>query len=100
MKAMTFKLGNLELSIKVKDQYLNEKFNEKDTMAFINLLSILLYDSAEVHRIAYRQKPTMECFKRMADLRHKEATDLFRQLEKLEYYDDIWSEEEKKDVED
>lgn len=100
MKAMTFKLGNLELSIKAKDPYLNEKYNESDTMAFVNLLSILLDDSAQVHRIAYNQKPTMECFKKMADLRHDEATDLFHQLEKLGYYDDIRGEEEEKDVED
>ena len=100
MKAMTFKLGNLELSIKAKDPYLHDKYNEKDTMNFINLLSILLDDSAQVHRIAYVQKPHLECFNKMADLRHKEATDLFLQLEKLGYYDDIKGEEEKKDAED
>ena len=98
MKAMQFKLGNLELSIKAKDPYLHDKYNEKDTMAFINLLSILLDDSGEVHRIAYQQKPGMECFKKMAALRHEEATDLFYQLEALGYYDDVRG--EKEDAED
>ena len=98
MKAMTFKLGNLELSIKAKDPYLHDKYNEKDTMAFINLLSILLDDSSEINKIAYKERG-LECYKKMAALRHNEATDLFRQLEALGYYNDI-REGEKDDAED
>ena len=98
MKAMNFKLGNLELSIKAKDPYLHDKYNESDTMMFINLLSIILDDSAEIHRLAYKERPNMECYKKMSELRHNEATDLFRQLEALGYYDDI-REGEKDDAE-
>ena len=97
MKAMQFKLGNLELSIKAKDPYLNEKYNEKDTMAFINLLSILLDDSSEIHKIVYKERG-LECYKKMAAFRHEEATDLFHQLEALGYYDDVRG--EKEDAED
>ena len=93
MKAMQFKLGNLELSIKAKDPYLHEKYNEKDTMAFINLLSILLDDSAQIHKIAYRERG-LECYQKMSALRHEEATDLFHQLEVFGYYDDVKGEKD------
>lgn len=86
MKAQIYTIGSLEISIKCRDKMMNDKYNDRDTMYAMNLLSILLDDDSQLHKAAYDHRPDMECFRKMSELRKAEAREIYEQLEALGLY--------------
>ena len=86
MKALVFNIGSLEISIKCKDKMMNDKYNDRDTMYAMNLLSILLDDDAQLYKAAYDHRTDMECFRKISDLRKQEAHEIYEQLEAMGLY--------------
>ena len=86
MKEIKFKVGTYEFSVKARCTVLNDKYNTRDTLYMMNMLSVVLDELAEGYRGAYKQHPEKEYLGRMSEIRQKESDQIFDQLDAMGFY--------------
>lgn len=96
MKEIKFKVGTYEFSVKARCTVLNDKYNTRDTLYMMNMLSVVLDELAEGYRAAYKATPEKEYLGRMAEIRHKESDQIFDQLDAMGFYKEGEPEDDQK----
>lgn len=86
MKEIKFKVGTYDFSVKARCTVLNDKYNTRDTLYMMNMLSVVLDELAEGYRGAYKQHPEKEYLGRMAEIRQKESDQIFDKLDAMGFY--------------
>ena len=86
MKEIKFKVGTYEFSVKARCTVLNDRYNTRDTLYMMNMLSVMLDELAEGYRGAYKQHPEKEYLGRMSEIRQKESDQIFDQLDAMGFY--------------
>lgn len=57
MKEIKFKVGTYEFSVKARCTVLNDKYNTRDTLYMMNMLSVVLDELANGYHEAYKATP-------------------------------------------
>ena len=86
MKEIKFKVGTYEFSVKARCTVLNDKYNTRDTLYMMNMLSVVLYELASGYHEAYKATPEKEYLGRMSEIRRKESDQIFDQLDAMGFY--------------
>ena len=81
---MRITMMGYEVEIKAKDQYIEKRFNEADTKALLNIIASHLFEIGRNYSES-EDKVYRDC----APIRYEQGREIFDQLDKLGYYDNI-----------
>ena len=75
---MKININGYEIDIKARHEILRKKYNERDTLAVINYLAVLLCNSA-----TYHESQTRESAHIVAEFERKDVDDISRFLDQM-----------------